>query len=135
MLESKFQRETIKMIKAMLPGCYVLKNDPNYIQGIPDLIVLYGNRWAALEVKKSENEPYQPNQEWYIEDLDRMSYATMICPENRELKLDELQYALRAQRQALVPVGEQLRLDSIRQRETDKAVSYIHGRAAGNRAA
>lgn len=83
MLESKFQAETIKMIRKMLPGCVIMKTNPNYLQGIPDTLVLFGPRWALIEFKRSENEPYQPNQEWYIDHLNEMSYATMMCPENR----------------------------------------------------
>lgn len=89
--ESKFQSELIIDLKDLLPGCVVLKNDPNYIQGFPDLLVLYKNTWAALECKRSLYEPYQPNQEYYLDFLDDMSFASMICPENREAVLYELQ--------------------------------------------
>ena len=41
MLESKFQANLKKKIKAMFKGCIILKVDPNDIQGIPDLLVLY----------------------------------------------------------------------------------------------
>lgn len=75
----------------MFPGCLILKNDANYIQGIPDLTILYKNMWAALECKNSLNEVYQPNQEYYLELLDDMSFASMICPENKEAVLYELQ--------------------------------------------
>lgn len=106
MLERDFQAELIKTIRALLPGCEILKNDSSYLQGVPDLLVLYGDRWAMLEVKKSLDEPYQPNQEYYIERFDTMSYATMICPENRELKLDELQSTLRAGRASRLSLGQ-----------------------------
>lgn len=89
--ESKFQSELIRELKDIFPNCIVIKNDPNYIQGIPDLLVLYQNNWAALECKRSINEPYRPNQEYYIEIMDDMSFASMICPENREAVLYELQ--------------------------------------------
>lgn len=51
MVESKFQAKLIKEIKKNFPGCVILKNDATYIQGFPDLLVLYKNRWACLEVK------------------------------------------------------------------------------------
>ena len=61
--ENAFQAHLIKRLKNEFPGCIVLKNDANYIQGIPDLIVLHNGAWAALEVKRSVDAPYQPNQE------------------------------------------------------------------------
>lgn len=93
MRENVFQANLIREINAMFPGCIVLKNDANYIQGFPDLTILHRNRWAVLEVKKSLDEPYQPNQEYYLERLDNMSFASMICPENREAVLYDLQLA------------------------------------------
>lgn len=96
MLENKFQSQLIKDLKNMFPGCIVLKNDSSYMQGFPDLTILYKNYWAVLECKKSINEPFQPNQEYYIELLDSMSFSSMICPENREVILDEIQRAFRA---------------------------------------
>ena len=98
MLESKFQRELIAEIEERFPGCIVLKNDPNYVQGIPDLIVLYKDKWAALECKRSAREHRQPNQEYYISELDSMSYASFIFPENKEVVLDELQRTFRVNR-------------------------------------
>jgi hypothetical protein len=71
----------------------VLKNDPNYIQGIPDLMVLYEDRWAALECKRTRNAPHQPNQDYYIGLMDRMSFAKVIYPENKEEVLNELSRA------------------------------------------
>lgn len=94
--ENKFQANLIKDLNEMFPGCMILKNDPCYIQGIPDIIILYQDRWAALECKRSLREPYQPNQEYYIDMMDDMSFASMICPENREAVLDELQFAFGA---------------------------------------
>lgn len=91
MLENKFQSKLIKELKNRFPGCMVLKNDPNYIQGIPDLIVLHGSRWAALEGKKSANAKKQPNQEYYVDQMNEMSFASFIYPENMEDVLNELQ--------------------------------------------
>lgn len=91
MRENKFQSGLIKELKKRFPGCIVLKNDANYIQGIPDLIVLYKGRWALLECKKSAHEEHQPNQDYYIERGDKMSFARFIFPENKEEVLNELQ--------------------------------------------
>ena len=70
MKESKFQSELIKELKREFPGCIVLKNDPNYIQGIPDLLILFKDKWAVLEVKKSSDSPHQPNQTYTLRCMD-----------------------------------------------------------------
>ena len=89
--ENEYQGELIKRIKKRFPGCFVLKNDPNYLQGVPDISIFYKDRWAMLEVKKSESEPFRPNQEYYVELLDGMSFSRVIFPENEEEVLNELQ--------------------------------------------
>lgn len=90
MLESKFQSQLIRKIKNEFPGCMVLKNDPTYLQGVPDLTVFCGNKWAALEVKKSINASHRPNQNYYVDKMNRMSYATFVYPENEKEVLAEL---------------------------------------------
>lgn len=92
--ENKFQAELIEDIESLLPGCLVLKNDPNYIQGMPDLTVLYKDRWAVLECKRSKTASHQPNQDYYVDQLNGMSFASFIYPENRKDVLDALQQAL-----------------------------------------
>lgn len=98
MLESQFQAQLIKRLRALFPGCIVLKNDTSYLQGFPDLTLLWENYWAVLEVKPRLGAPYEPNQEWYIKTLDNMSFSAMICPENEEEVLNDLQEAFRARR-------------------------------------
>lgn len=88
--ESQFQRTLIGKIKERFPDCVVMKNDAGYIQGIPDLTVLYRDRWATLECKKSAKASHQPNQDYYVEKMDRMSFSRFIFPENRDQVLDEL---------------------------------------------
>ena len=90
MLESKFQAKLIKELKDIFPGCIVLKNDSSYLQGIPDLLVLYKNKWAMLEAKQSARASHRPNQEYYVDKLDAMSFARFIYPENKDEVLDEL---------------------------------------------
>ena len=94
MLESKFQSNLIKELKAMFPGCIIMKNDASYTQGIPDLLVLHNDRWAALECKQAANSRRRPNQAYYIDRMNEMSYANFIYPENKEEVLRELQQAL-----------------------------------------
>lgn len=91
MLESKFKTKLIADLEDRFEGCIVLHNDPNCIQGFPDLLVLWNDKWAALEVKKDETASFQPNQRYYIDLLDGMSYASAIWPSIKEEVLDELQ--------------------------------------------
>lgn len=104
--ESRFQLDLIDELEEMLPGCIVLKNDPDYIQGIPDLLVLFQDRWAALEVKKSAKEHHQPNQDYYVELMDNMSFARFIYPENKEEVLYDLERALQSPRKARTTRGK-----------------------------
>ena len=97
-LERDFQAKLIKEIKQIFKGCIVMKNDSSYIQGIPDLLILYRDKWAALEVKKSATASHRPNQEYYVELMDEMSYASFVYPENKEEVLYELQQTLFARR-------------------------------------
>lgn len=91
--ESKFQADLIREIKGRFPGCKVIKNDANYLQGFPDLTILYKKRWAVLECKRDSDSPYRKNQEYYIRELNEMSFARRIQPENKEEILNELQQA------------------------------------------
>lgn len=90
MLENKFQSKLIKEIKNKFPACIVMKNDSSYIQGIPDLMVLHNSKWASLECKKSANAKKQPNQEYYVDKMNEMSFSRFISPENKDEVLGEL---------------------------------------------
>lgn len=104
MLESKFQRELIGDLKKMFPDALIFKNESK--QGLPDLTVLEGDRWALLECKKSADAEHQPNQDYYVEKADAMSFSRFIFPENKQEVLNELQQALRPGRKARVPEPE-----------------------------
>lgn len=91
MVESKFQSILINELKERFKGCVVVKNDANYMQGIPDLTIYYGNRWAMLETKRSEDAPHRPNQDYYVSLFNSMSYAAFIFPENKEVILNEME--------------------------------------------
>ena len=89
--ENRFQSELIKEIKHDIPGCFVLKNDgSNTPQGFPDLLILYKDKWGSLECKKTSDASKRPNQEYYVDTLNKMSYSSFISPENKEEVLDEL---------------------------------------------
>lgn len=91
MLESKFQSDLKKELKEMFKGCIVAKLDSGDIQGIPDLLILYKNKWATLECKKSNKASKRPNQQYYVDVMNDMSFSRFICPENKEEVLHDLQ--------------------------------------------
>lgn len=96
MLENRFKTNLIKEIKLMFPGCMVVHLEE--YQGYPDLLILYKNRWAALEGKRSATASHRPNQDYYVKLMNEMSYAAFIYPENKEEVLSELQSALQPSR-------------------------------------
>lgn len=94
--ETAYQRKLVTKLKALLPGCHIVQNDPQRNQGIPDLLILWRDRWAMLEVKRSETAPAQANQPFHVCHFNDMSYAAFIYPENEEEILSDLQQALGA---------------------------------------
>jgi len=90
-LESGFQDRLIQTLKTLFPGCMVFKMEQ--LQGIPDLLILYGKHWASLECKKFAKARRQPNQDYYVRKMDEMSFSRFISPENKEEVLRELQQA------------------------------------------
>ena len=90
MTEPAYQAKLKKKIEELLPGCIIQKEDSREIQGIPDLLVLYKNRWASLEVKIGEDAEHQPNQDYYVDKMNGMSFSRFIFPENEEMVLNEL---------------------------------------------
>ncbi len=89
--ESEFQTELMKQIKAMLPGCIVLKNDATYLQGISDWSIYYGPKYAMLECKRSATESHQPNQDYYVDKINADGgFARFVYPENKDQVLMEL---------------------------------------------
>lgn len=94
-LESTIQASIIMTLEEQFPGAVVLKTDPSYIQGFPDLLFLQNNFWAALEVKRAEHSSRQPNQEFWVDTLDVLSFSRFIYPANVCRVLDELDAAAR----------------------------------------
>lgn len=95
MLEKDFQAKLIKELKEKFPDCIIMKNDSSYIQGIPDITILNGSKWATLECKKSKSSSKRSNQEYYVEKMNNMSFSRFVSPENKEEVLDELQRTFR----------------------------------------
>lgn len=99
--ESSFQRSLVSELKDIFPNALILKNEGK--QGIPDLTIFEGDTWAMLECKRGLDAPHRPNQDYYIEKADSMSFARFISPENKEEVIDALQQALRAGRKTCNP--------------------------------
>ena len=98
MLERDYQAKLIKKLRRLFHGCFILKNDSDYLQGVPDLLVLYKNMWAMLEVKPHVDADHEPNQDYYIDLLDDMSFGAFIYPENERTVLRDLQQAFESGR-------------------------------------
>lgn len=92
--ENHIQADIIKELEQIFEPEIILKNDPNYIQGVPDLLMVKNGFCFWLEVKQNRRSPYQPNQEWYLAHLNRYSFAATIHPENKEEVYAEIRSAL-----------------------------------------
>jgi hypothetical protein len=108
--ERQYQAQLIKKLAIRFPGCFIMKMDPEYQQGILDLLILVGDKWASLEVKASADANVQPNQEFYVEKLNEMSFAAFIYPENEEEVLNALQQAFEPPRRARVSKSKSVSL-------------------------
>lgn len=98
MLEAKFKTELKNDIETRFPGSMVFHLDPTEKQGIPDLVILYKNKWAALEGKKEKDASHRPNQDYYVDLMNKMSFARFIYPENKEEVLNELEQSFKSSR-------------------------------------
>jgi hypothetical protein len=92
--EARYQSELIRKLRLLFPDCVILKNDPGYLQGVPDLVIFHRDRYAFLEVKARANAPTRPNQVYWVRQLNEMSFAAFIYPSNEEEVLSALQRAL-----------------------------------------
>lgn len=88
--ESIFQRNLKKELKTIFPDSIITKLDSGDIQGIPDLLILYKNKWATLENKRHSKASHQPNQDYYVNKMNDMSFSRFIYPENKDDILGEL---------------------------------------------
>jgi hypothetical protein len=112
-LERSFQASLIRELKKRFSGCIVTKLDSSHIQGIPDLLILWGKHWATLEVKRSARAHRQPNQEHYVNLMNDMSFSRFIFPENKEEVLNELERSFGTGRKSCISVTEQVPLDQL----------------------
>jgi hypothetical protein len=103
MLESQYQSQLIKRLYRRFPGCVILKLDTDYMQGIPDLLILWMDKWATLEVKTHAGARTQPNQAYYVELMNVMSFSAFIYPSNEEHVLNELQLAFKPRGSSRLP--------------------------------
>ena len=118
MTESQYQAKLIKRLEARFPGCLILKNDSGLRQGMLDLTILYGQYWASLEVKRSASATAQPNQDYYVKQLDEMSFAAYIYPENEEEVLNALQQAFEPPGRARFPKPKPISLGELHAKST-----------------
>ena len=91
MTEGDYQNKLCEKIRERIPGALIMKTDPTFIQGIPDLLIVKDKRWAALEVKKGKKASHRPNQDFYVNKMNNWSYAAVIFPENEKEIIDELE--------------------------------------------
>jgi hypothetical protein len=100
--ENRFKTELTRKLRRMFPGCIILRNDANYLQGVPDILILYNDRWATLEAKAYKGARTQPNQPEYVDEMNKMSFSAFIYPENEEEVLCGLQRALEPRRRTRI---------------------------------
>lgn len=100
--ERAFQAKLKRDLRELFPGCLIMKLDSGDIQGIPDLLILYNDRWATLECKQYDRASKRPNQRYYVELMNEMSFSRFISPENKEEVLHDLQQTLRPARRTRV---------------------------------
>lgn len=101
-LEREWQPKLKKEIRRRFPGCYIFKLDSGEFQGIPDLLILFQSQWAILEVKRGLNAKKQPNQDWYVDEFNKMSFSAFVNPQNQEAVLNDLERAFTSRGEALV---------------------------------
>lgn len=106
MNERQYQIRLVRKLDRMFPGAFIIKNDPRTTQGLPDILILYKKRWGMLEVKLSGDSPVQPNQEYYVDLFNGMSFASFIDPTNEEAVIHDLQRSLGLVRETRVPQSQ-----------------------------
>lgn len=116
MLENKYQPKFIKKVRELFPGCVILKNDSGYQQGIPDWTIFYQDMWAIIEIKKeppTRDEDFEPNQQWFLGEFNKWSFAACVFPENEKEVLDGLQRSFASGGPARLPERQQAPLGTL----------------------
>lgn len=91
MIEGTYRSKLIKKLKVHFPGLIVLHNNPNQIKGIPDLTLLYHNRYAMLETKMAPNSSKRPNQDTWISYFERQgAFSAFVNASNEKEIINEL---------------------------------------------
>lgn len=93
--ESDYQHDLKNEIEKRFPGSIVMKNDSSFIQGIPDLTIIFNKHWACLEAKIDPDASHQPNQDYYVDVMNKMSFASFIYPENEEEVLNAMEQSFK----------------------------------------
>ena len=92
-LESGIQDDIVDELRSLFPGAIIGKIE--LFQGCPDLLILYRDKWATLETKRGTESVHQPNQDYYVDLMNEMSFSRFINKENKEEVLRDLQKAFR----------------------------------------
>ena len=90
-LESGIQDDIVDELQVLFPGCIVSKIE--FFQGCPDLLILYRDKWATLETKRGAESAHQPNQDYYVDLMNEMSFSRFINKNNKEKVFRDLQKA------------------------------------------
>lgn len=90
MLESRFKTNLRKEIEEEFPGAIVMHTNPVERRGSPDLVILYKDKWAALEGKQTNKSSKRPLQDYRVDEWNKMSFARFISKDNKKEVLDDL---------------------------------------------
>ena len=96
MLEANFKQKLIAELKERFPKCDIVFLSPENYQGIPDLAIFWKDKWAMLEGKREEDAPIRPNQRYWVDHFNEMSFCSFIYPENKEEVLNALERAFKS---------------------------------------
>ncbi len=98
-----YKARLMKELELRFPGCVIIHLDPNTVhQGVPDMLILYRNKWAMLETKAAANSAKRPNQEFFVNFYNELAFAAFIYPEIEEDVLNDLQQAFEPRRRTRI---------------------------------
>lgn len=90
MLESKFKTRLRNRIEKEFPGAIVMHTNPVERRGAPDLVVLYKDKWVALEGKQESKSSHRPLQDYRVEEWNKLSFARFVEPSNEQDVIDDM---------------------------------------------